>query len=77
MSGGIPPLKNRYLAAGFIVLMYLLIGALLAGLLAAGLADSDVWAGGAALVGGAIGAAFGVWRLRRTPKNERADDPIF
>lgn len=74
MSGGIPPLRNRHVAAGFIVFMYLLIGAMLAGLLVTVLSHSDVGGGVAALVGGALGAAFGVWRIRRTPEDERADD---
>lgn len=77
MQGGMTPLRNRYLAACFIVFMYLLVGALLAGLLAAALSPSGVWAGAAALMGGALGAGFGVWRLRRTPKNERAHDHIY
>ncbi|MEW2163341.1 hypothetical protein AB0912_10110 [Streptomyces sp. NPDC007084] len=74
MNGGIPPLRDRYLAAGFIVVMYLLIGALLAGLLGAGFAGSGVWAVAAAVVGGALGAVCGVWRVRRTPEDERADE---
>ncbi|MFD0023148.1 hypothetical protein [Streptomyces sp. NPDC058382] len=74
MSGGIPPLRDRRLAAGFIVVMYLLVGATLAGLLVAGLSHSDVGGGVAALVGGVLGAAFAAWRIRRTPEDERADD---
>lgn len=74
MSGGLPPLRDRRLAAGFIVLMYLLIGALLAGLFFAGLSRGDLGGGVAALVGAVLGAAFGVWRIRRTPEDERADD---
>ncbi|MFF8478642.1 hypothetical protein [Streptomyces sp. NPDC015414] len=77
MSGGMPPLRNRNLAAGFIVVMYLLIGALLAGLLVAGLSGNDVWAGVAALVGGVLGAVFGLWCLRRTPEDERAGDDAY
>lgn len=72
-----PPLRNRYLAAGFVVFMYLLIGALLSGLLVGGFSGSDVGAVVAALVGGALGAAFGVWRLHRTPEDERADDHLY
>ncbi|MFF7311595.1 hypothetical protein [Streptomyces sp. NPDC008137] len=71
------PLRNRYLAACFIVVMYLLVGALLVGLLAAALSLSGVWSGAAALMGGALGAGFGVWRLRRKPEDERADDHIY
>ncbi|MFH8469164.1 hypothetical protein [Streptomyces sp. NPDC017991] len=57
--------------------MYLLIGALLAGLLGTGLSGSAVWAGAAAVAGGALGAVFGVWRLRRTPEDERLDDDNY
>ncbi|MEV7141851.1 hypothetical protein [Streptomyces tauricus] len=77
MSGGLPPLRNRYLAAGFIVVMYSLIGAFLGGLLGTGLSGSAVWAGVAAFVGGALGAAFGVWRIRRTPEEEGLDDNTY
>ncbi|MFJ5998749.1 hypothetical protein [Streptomyces sp. NPDC092370] len=77
MQGGMTPLRNRYLAACFIVVMYLLVGALLVGLLAAALSPSGMWSGAAALTGGALGAGFGVWRLRRTPEDERADDHIY
>lgn len=77
MNGGMPPMRNRYLAAGFIVFMYLLIGALLAGLLVAVFSGSEVGTGVAALVGGGLGAAFGVWRLHRTPEEERADDHLY
>jgi positive regulator of sigma E activity len=62
------------MAAGFIVVMYVLIGAMVTGLLAAGLLQSEVGASVAAVVGAALGAAFGVWRIRRTPEEERADD---
>ncbi|MER7577328.1 hypothetical protein [Streptomyces sp. NPDC126514] len=68
------PLRNRHLAAGFIVVMYLLIGALVVGALAAGLLQSEVGASVAAGVGAVLGAALGVWRIRCTPKEERADD---
>lgn len=76
MQGGMTPLRNRHLAACFIAVMYLLIGALLAGLLAAALSPSGVWAGAAALMGGALGVGFDAWRLRQTPEDERADDHI-
>ncbi|NUO42121.1 MAG: hypothetical protein HOV82_08780 [Streptomyces sp.] len=65
MNGGIPPFRDRHLAAGFIVLMYLLLGALAAALIVAGFSGSDVMAGVAAVVGGVSGAAFGVRRIRR------------
>ncbi|WP_329343067.1 hypothetical protein OG866_42135 [Streptomyces sp. NBC_00663] len=68
MNGGIPPLRDRHLAAGFIILMYLLLGALAAALIVAGFSGSDVMAGVAAVVGGASGAAFGVRRIRRAPE---------
>ncbi|MGW6054316.1 hypothetical protein [Streptomyces sp. NPDC055189] len=74
MSGGLPPLRDRHLAAGFIVFMYLLAGALLAGLLVTGISRSDLAGGAAALAGGALGAGFAVWRIRRTPEEEREDD---
>jgi uncharacterized membrane protein YeaQ/YmgE (transglycosylase-associated protein family) len=74
VNGGLPPLRDRHLAAGFIVVMNLLIGALLAGLLATGLSRSDVGGVVAALVGGVGGAAFGVWRIRRIREDERAVD---
>lgn len=77
MQGGMTPLRNRHLAACFIAVMYLLIGALLAGLLAAAISPSGVWAGAAALMGGALGVGFGAWRLRQTPEDERADDHIY
>ena len=77
MQGGMTPLRNRHLAACFIAVMYLLTGALLAGLLAAALSPSGVWAGVAALMGGALGVGFGAWRLRQTPEDERADDHIY
>jgi hypothetical protein len=54
--------------------MYLMVGAFVAGLLGAGLLQSEVGALVASFVGGALGAAFGVWRIRRTPEDERADD---
>lgn len=72
-DGGMPPLRNRYLAAGFIVLMYLMIGSMVAGLVVAGLVGEDVWAAAAAAVGGALGAGLGVWRIRSTPEDERGD----
>ncbi|MFK0170522.1 hypothetical protein ACIQU5_17090 [Streptomyces sp. NPDC090306] len=72
-DGGMSPLRNRYLAAGFIVLMYLMIGALAAALLVAGLSGSDMWGVVAAVAGGALGAGFGVWRIRSTPEDERGD----
>ncbi|MFI9833902.1 hypothetical protein ACIHIX_40165 [Streptomyces sp. NPDC051913] len=65
MNGGIPPLRDRHLAAGFIVLMYLMLGALAAALIVAGFSGSDVTAGVTAVVGGVSGAAFGVRRIRR------------
>ena len=65
MNGGIPPLRDRHLAAGFIVLMYLLLGALAAALIVAGFSGSDVMAGAAGVVGGVLGAGFGVRRIRR------------
>ncbi|WP_189594630.1 hypothetical protein [Streptomyces massasporeus] len=71
------PLRNRYLAACFIVVMYLLVGALLVGLLATALSPSGMWSEAAVLMGGALGAGFGVWRLRRTSEDERADDHIY
>ncbi|MFD5143015.1 hypothetical protein [Streptomyces sp. NPDC058401] len=74
MSGGMPLLRNRRLAAGFIIVMYVMLGALLTGLLVAGFSDGNVGKGVAVVVGGALGAAFGVWRIRRTPENEREDD---
>lgn len=74
MSGGIPPLRDRRLAAGFIVVMYLLLGGLLASLAVAGFSGSDVGVGVAAGVGGLLGAVFGAWRIHRTPEGERADD---
>ncbi|GGQ35263.1 hypothetical protein GCM10010233_61250 [Streptomyces pseudogriseolus] len=77
MQGGMTPLRNRHLAACFIIVMCLLIGALLAGLLAAALSPSGVWVGAAALMGGALGVGFGAWRLRQTPEDERADDHIY
>ncbi|MEW1692950.1 hypothetical protein ACIQOF_33125 [Streptomyces sp. NPDC091265] len=54
--------------------MYLLVGGTLAGLLAAGLTHSNVAEVAAGLLGGALGAAFAVWRIRRTPEHEREDD---
>ncbi|MES5823257.1 hypothetical protein [Streptomyces sp. RG80] len=74
MSGGIPPLRDRRLAAGFIVVMYLLLGALLAGLAVAGFSGSDAGVGVAAGAGAVLGAVFGGWRIHRTPEGERADD---
>lgn len=74
MNGGLPPLRDRRLATGFIVVMYLLVGATLAGLLAAGFVHSDVGGGVTALVGAGLGVAFASWRIRRTPESERADD---
>ncbi|MFE6331724.1 hypothetical protein ACFVP3_33130 [Streptomyces sp. NPDC057806] len=68
------PLRNRHLAAGFIVVMYALIGGLVAGALAAGVLQSEVGANAGAVVGAVLGAAIGVWRIRRTPEEERADD---
>ncbi|MGW3356944.1 hypothetical protein ACWDFL_16210 [Streptomyces bungoensis] len=74
MIGGLPPLRNRHVAAVFILVMYSLLGALLAALIAAGLSRIDVRGSVAVVVGGALGAVFGVWRIRRTPKDERADE---
>lgn len=42
MNGGLRPLRDRRLATGFIVVIYLLVGATLAGLLATGLEHSQV-----------------------------------
>lgn len=70
MSGGLPPLRDRHVAAAFIVVMYLLVGALLAGLLVTGLTRSDAGGIVAALVGGALGAVWGVWRIRRAREDE-------
>lgn len=74
VNGGMSPLRDRHLAAGFIVVMYVLLGVLAACLVAAGFAGSDTVAGVAAVVGGLLGGALGVWRIRRTPEDERADD---
>lgn len=68
------PLRDRHLATGFIVVMFLLLGSLLVSLLVAGFSGSDVGVGVAAVVGGILGAALGVWRIHRTPEEERADD---
>ncbi|MER6678497.1 hypothetical protein [Streptomyces sp. NPDC000983] len=74
MSGGIPPLRDRHLAAGFIVVMYLMVAALLAGITVSAFSDSGVAVGSAACAGGVLGAAAGVWRVHRTPEEERADE---
>lgn len=74
MNGGLPPLRDRHAAAVFIVVMYSLLAALVAGLLAAGFARSDVWRSLIVVVGVTLGAVFGVWRVRRAPEAERADD---
>lgn len=73
-GGGIPPLRDRRLAAGFIVVMYTLVGATVAGLLAAVLSHNSAAEVVAGLLGGALGAALALWRIRRTPEEERADD---
>ncbi|MGV9457165.1 hypothetical protein [Streptomyces sp. NPDC003635] len=54
--------------------MYLLVGAMLAGLLAAALSASDTGGILAACGGGLLGAALGLWRIHRTPEEERADE---
>ncbi|MFJ9121924.1 hypothetical protein ACIRJO_41145 [Streptomyces sp. NPDC102394] len=74
MSGGLPLLRNRHVAAVFIVVMYALMGALLSALSAAVLSHGSAWGWAAAVVGGFLGAAFGVWRIRRTPEGECADE---
>ncbi|SNX55854.1 hypothetical protein SAMN06272735_0285 [Streptomyces sp. TLI_55] len=74
MNGGISPLRDRHLAAGFIVVMYSLLGALTACLVVAGFSGRDAIAGVAAVVGGTLGGVLGVRRIRRTPADERADD---
>jgi len=74
VSGGMPPLRDRHLAAGFIVIMYALLGVLAACLIVAGFSGSDTVAGVAAAMGGALGGVLAVWRIRRTPEEERADD---
>ncbi|MFJ9729420.1 hypothetical protein ACIRP3_42490 [Streptomyces sp. NPDC101209] len=74
MSGGLPPLRNRHVAVVFIVVMYALMGALLSALSAAVLSPASAWGWAAAVVGGCFGAAFGMWRIRRTPEGERADE---
>lgn len=68
------PFRDRHLAAGFIIFMYLLVGALLVGFLAAAFSTSDVVGILAACVGGILGAALGLWRIHRTPEEERADE---
>ncbi len=70
-GGGLPPLRDRNLAMGFIVVMYVLMGAMVAGLLGVGVSHSEVGTGVAALAGGALGGAFAVWRIRRTSEGER------
>ncbi|MER7682748.1 hypothetical protein [Streptomyces sp. NPDC096934] len=74
MNGGLPLLRDRLTAAVFIVVMYVLLGGTAAGLLAVLLAASDVGVSLAVAVGGILGAFLGVWRVRRTRGNERADD---
>ncbi|SDJ35491.1 hypothetical protein [Streptomyces indicus] len=74
MNGGIPPLRDRHLAAGFVLVMYTFIGAFASALFAVGLTGSGGWTAAAAFAGGALGTAFGAWQLRRTPEAERADD---
>ncbi|MEW2391062.1 hypothetical protein AB0933_22180 [Streptomyces venezuelae] len=59
---------------GFIVVMYALIGAMVADLLVVGLSHSEVGAGVASLAGGALGGAFAVWRVRRGSEGAPADD---
>ncbi|WP_338692670.1 hypothetical protein V2W30_00590 [Streptomyces sp. Q6] len=68
------PFRDRHLAVFFIVLMYVLIGALLAGLIGAVLAGGGLGGTLAAVAGGLLGAAFAAWQIRRTPAAERADD---
>lgn len=55
----------------FIVVMYVLMGAMVAGLLGVGVSHSEAGAGVAAVAGGALGGAFAVWRIRRTSEDER------
>jgi hypothetical protein len=74
VSGGISPLRDRYLAAGFIIVMYLLLGALLAALIVAGFSGDDVIAGVAAVAGGTLGALTGVWQIRRSGEAGHDDD---
>ncbi|MFI0718283.1 hypothetical protein [Streptomyces sp. NPDC021224] len=71
MNGGIPPLRDRRLAAGFIVFMYAFVAALMTSLLAAALTRSDVLLGIALGAGVILGAAFGAWRIHRTPEDQR------
>ncbi|WP_433891258.1 hypothetical protein [Streptomyces sp. CA-111067] len=77
MNGGLPPLRERHMAAVFIVVMYAGLGVLLAGLLALGLGGSSSWGGVAAAAGGIGGAAFGLWMIHRTPEEERMDDSPY
>ncbi|MDC2961294.1 hypothetical protein [Streptomyces gilvifuscus] len=70
MSGGLPLLRNRHVAAVFIVVVYALVGALSVTVVSRG----SAWGWAAAVAGGFFGAAFGVWRIRRTPEGERADE---
>ncbi|MEU9736399.1 hypothetical protein [Streptomyces sp. NPDC048002] len=71
------PFRNLHLAAGFIVVMYALLGALLGGVVAAAFSAGGPVAGVAACAGGLLGAAVGLWRIHQTPQNERADEGTF
>ncbi|MFF5497568.1 hypothetical protein [Streptomyces aquilus] len=75
MSGGMPPLRDRHLAAGFIVVMYCLLGALAALLIVAAFSGRDTIAGAAGVAGGILGGVLGVRRIRRTPEEERGNTP--
>ncbi|MBD0738695.1 hypothetical protein [Streptomyces sp. CBMA29] len=71
MNGGIPPLQDRRLAAGFVVFMYASVAALVTILLTAALTRSDILLGIALGAGAILGAAFGAWRIHSTPEDER------
>lgn len=72
LSGGIPPLRDRRLAAVFIVVMYGLLVVAATSLLAVGLLSGNAVQGTAVAAGAVLGAAFGAWRVRRAPAS-RAD----
>ncbi|CAM5483509.1 hypothetical protein GCM10010329_67800 [Streptomyces spiroverticillatus] len=74
MNGGIPPLRDRRFAAAFIVVVHAMVGVFVTGLVVSLLTTSTVVQGAGVLVGGALGAAFAAWRIRRTPEEEREDD---
>lgn len=74
MSGGLPLLRNRHVAAVFIVVVYALVGALLGALSVTVVSRGSAWGWAAAVAGGFFGAAFGVWHIPRTPEGERADE---